>query len=60
MCQSSFGLIVANRAVVLGVLKARDIIDLTVEGERSGAFDAVCRGIRGRTDKGTRIRGRRG
>src|SRR3990172_11516301 len=37
----SFGLIVANRAVVLGVIKARDILDLTVEAERSGVFDAV-------------------
>jgi alkanesulfonate monooxygenase SsuD/methylene tetrahydromethanopterin reductase-like flavin-dependent oxidoreductase (luciferase family) len=37
----SFGLILANRAVVLGVVKARDLVDLTVEAERSGAFDAV-------------------
>ena len=37
----SFGLILANRAVVLGVMKARDLVDLTVEAERSGAFDAV-------------------
>lgn len=37
----SFGLILANRAVVLGVVKARDLVDLSVEAERSGAFDAV-------------------
>jgi alkanesulfonate monooxygenase SsuD/methylene tetrahydromethanopterin reductase-like flavin-dependent oxidoreductase (luciferase family) len=37
----SFGLILANRAVVLGVLKVSDLIDLTAEAERSGAFDAV-------------------
>ena len=37
----SFGLILANRAVVLGAVKVRDLTDLTVEAERSGAFDAV-------------------
>ncbi|MEK7716022.1 MAG: LLM class flavin-dependent oxidoreductase [candidate division NC10 bacterium] len=37
----SFGLILANRAVVLGAIQARDLIDLTVEAERSGTFDAV-------------------
>ena len=37
----SFGLILANRAVVLGVVKAADLIDQTVEAERAGAFDAV-------------------
>lgn len=37
----SFGLILANRAVVLGAVKVRDLIDLTVEAERSGAFDTV-------------------
>ena len=37
----SFGLILANRAVVLGALTVRDLVDLTLEGERSGAFDAV-------------------
>ena len=37
----SFGLILANRAVVLGAIQARDLIDLTVDAERSGAFDAV-------------------
>jgi alkanesulfonate monooxygenase SsuD/methylene tetrahydromethanopterin reductase-like flavin-dependent oxidoreductase (luciferase family) len=37
----SFGLILANRAVVLGAVKVRDLLDLTVEAERAGAFDAV-------------------
>ena len=37
----SFGLILANRAVVLGAIQARDLIDLTVDAERSGTFDAV-------------------
>jgi alkanesulfonate monooxygenase SsuD/methylene tetrahydromethanopterin reductase-like flavin-dependent oxidoreductase (luciferase family) len=37
----SFGLILANRAVVLGAVTARDLLDLAVEAERSGVFDAV-------------------
>jgi alkanesulfonate monooxygenase SsuD/methylene tetrahydromethanopterin reductase-like flavin-dependent oxidoreductase (luciferase family) len=37
----SLGLILANRAVVLGALKARDLLDLTVQAERSRVFDAV-------------------
>ena len=37
----SFGLILANRAVVLGALKARDLIQLTTAAEASGAFDTV-------------------
>ena len=37
----SFGLILPNRAVVLGAIQARDLVDLTVEAERSGTFDAV-------------------
>ena len=41
MAHASFGLILANRAVVLGAIKARDLVDLTVEAERSGVFDAV-------------------
>jgi alkanesulfonate monooxygenase SsuD/methylene tetrahydromethanopterin reductase-like flavin-dependent oxidoreductase (luciferase family) len=40
----SFGLTLSNRAVVLGVVKAADLIDLTVEAEASGAFDAVWAG----------------
>ncbi len=38
---ASFGLILANRAVVLGALTARDLLDLAAAGETSGAFDAV-------------------
>jgi alkanesulfonate monooxygenase SsuD/methylene tetrahydromethanopterin reductase-like flavin-dependent oxidoreductase (luciferase family) len=41
MPAQSFGLILANRAVVLGAVKARDLLDLAVEAERSGVFDAV-------------------
>ncbi len=37
----SFGLILANRAVVLGAIAVPDLVDLAVEAERSGAFDAV-------------------
>src|SRR4029450_5925068 len=40
----SFGLILANRAVVLGAVKARDLLDLAVQAERSGVFDAVWGG----------------
>src|SRR5262245_13650413 len=41
MTVPSFGLILANRAVVLGAVTGRDLLGLTVEAERSGAFDAV-------------------
>ena len=44
MGHPSFGLTLSNRAVVLGVVKASDLIDLTVEAEASGAFDAVWAG----------------
>jgi len=37
----SFGLILANRAVVLGAIKAPELLDLAVEAERAGVFDAV-------------------
>ena len=37
----AFGLILANRAVVLGAIQARDLVDLTVDAERSRAFEAV-------------------
>lgn len=37
----SFGLILANRAVVLGAVKASDLLALAVEAERAGAVDAV-------------------
>jgi alkanesulfonate monooxygenase SsuD/methylene tetrahydromethanopterin reductase-like flavin-dependent oxidoreductase (luciferase family) len=39
--KASFGLTLANRAVVLGAIKARDLIDLTVAAEGAGAFDTV-------------------
>src|SRR5437763_9099326 len=38
---NSLGLILANRAVVLGAIKARDLVDITVQAERSRLFDAV-------------------
>jgi alkanesulfonate monooxygenase SsuD/methylene tetrahydromethanopterin reductase-like flavin-dependent oxidoreductase (luciferase family) len=38
------GLILANRAVVLGAVKVPDLVDLTVQAERSGFFDAVWAG----------------
>ncbi|MBI2217731.1 MAG: LLM class flavin-dependent oxidoreductase [Candidatus Rokubacteria bacterium] len=41
MAASSFGLILANRAVVLGAIKARDLIDFAVDAEQSGVFDAA-------------------
>lgn len=41
MPRSPFGLTLTNRAVVLGVVTARDLLDITVEAEASGAFDAV-------------------
>ena len=44
MPRRSFGLIVANRAVVLGAVKVGDLVDLTVQAERSGFFDAVWAG----------------
>jgi alkanesulfonate monooxygenase SsuD/methylene tetrahydromethanopterin reductase-like flavin-dependent oxidoreductase (luciferase family) len=37
----SIGLILANRAVVLGAIKARDLLDLATAAEASPAFDAV-------------------
>jgi alkanesulfonate monooxygenase SsuD/methylene tetrahydromethanopterin reductase-like flavin-dependent oxidoreductase (luciferase family) len=39
--KASFGLTLANRAVVLGVLTARDLLDLTAAAEDAGAFDTV-------------------
>ncbi|MGH7277978.1 MAG: LLM class flavin-dependent oxidoreductase, partial [Candidatus Rokuibacteriota bacterium] len=38
---TSFGLILANRAVVLGAVKAGDLVEQTIAAEASGAFDAV-------------------
>jgi alkanesulfonate monooxygenase SsuD/methylene tetrahydromethanopterin reductase-like flavin-dependent oxidoreductase (luciferase family) len=40
----SLGLILANRAVVLGAVKVADLVDLTVQAEGSGFFDAVWAG----------------
>jgi alkanesulfonate monooxygenase SsuD/methylene tetrahydromethanopterin reductase-like flavin-dependent oxidoreductase (luciferase family) len=37
----TFGLILANRAVVLGAIKARDLLEQTATAEASGVFDAV-------------------
>jgi alkanesulfonate monooxygenase SsuD/methylene tetrahydromethanopterin reductase-like flavin-dependent oxidoreductase (luciferase family) len=37
----SFGLILPNRAVILGAVTARDLIDLTAQGEASGVFDTI-------------------
>jgi alkanesulfonate monooxygenase SsuD/methylene tetrahydromethanopterin reductase-like flavin-dependent oxidoreductase (luciferase family) len=44
VAKPSLGLILPNRAVVLGKVTVRDLIDLTVEAERSGAFDTVWAG----------------
>src|SRR5207249_4794610 len=44
MAKPSFGLILANRAVVLGAVKASDLVELAVEAERSGIFDAAWAG----------------
>lgn len=41
MGRSSFGLILANRAVVLGKVTVRELIDLTVAAEAAGVFDTV-------------------
>jgi len=44
VAKPSFGLILANRAVVLGAVKASDLVDLTVQAERSSFFDTVWAG----------------
>ncbi|HEX7787996.1 MAG TPA: LLM class flavin-dependent oxidoreductase [Methylomirabilota bacterium] len=41
MPRASFGLILANRAVVLGAIPARDLIELSRQAEASGAFDTL-------------------
>src|SRR6185295_14054998 len=41
MAPASFGLILPNRAIVLGSVSVRDLIDLTSAGEGSGAFDTI-------------------
>jgi len=37
----SFGLILPNRAVILGAVTVRDLLDLTAQGEASSAFDTI-------------------
>ncbi len=37
----SFGLILPNRAVILGAITVRDLFDLATQGEASGAFDTI-------------------
>ena len=39
--KASFGLTLANRAVVLGAIPARDLIELSASAEQSGAFDTI-------------------
>jgi alkanesulfonate monooxygenase SsuD/methylene tetrahydromethanopterin reductase-like flavin-dependent oxidoreductase (luciferase family) len=41
MAPPSIGLILPNRAVVLGAVTVRDLLDLTTAAERAGAFDTV-------------------
>jgi alkanesulfonate monooxygenase SsuD/methylene tetrahydromethanopterin reductase-like flavin-dependent oxidoreductase (luciferase family) len=41
MARASFGLILANRAVVLGAIQARDLIELSQQAEASAVFDAL-------------------
>ena len=38
---ASFGLTLANRGVLIGIVKAGDLLELAQEAEASGAFDAV-------------------
>ena len=38
---ASFGLTLANRGVIIGIVKAGDLIELAQEAEAAGAFDAV-------------------
>jgi alkanesulfonate monooxygenase SsuD/methylene tetrahydromethanopterin reductase-like flavin-dependent oxidoreductase (luciferase family) len=38
---ASFGLILPNRAVILGAVTVKDLLDLTEQGEASGVFDAI-------------------
>ena len=39
--RASFGLTLANRGVIIGAVKASDLIHMTEQAEASGAFDAV-------------------
>ncbi|MCH8055640.1 MAG: LLM class flavin-dependent oxidoreductase, partial [Deltaproteobacteria bacterium] len=38
---ASFGLTLANRGVIIGAIKARDLMDITERAEASGAFDTI-------------------
>lgn len=38
---ASFGLTLANRGVIIGAIKARDLLDMAERAEASGVFDAV-------------------
>src|SRR5258705_11008518 len=46
MARATFGLILANRAVVLGAIQARDLIELSQQAGASGAFAALGAGKR--------------
>ena len=39
--QASFGLTLANRGVIIGAVKARDLIDMAERAEAAGVFDAI-------------------
>ncbi len=39
--KNSFGLILANRAVVIGAIKARDLFDISTAAEGAGVFDTL-------------------
>jgi alkanesulfonate monooxygenase SsuD/methylene tetrahydromethanopterin reductase-like flavin-dependent oxidoreductase (luciferase family) len=41
MSTPSFGLILANRAVVIGAIKAQDLFDVSVAAEGAGCFDTL-------------------
>ena len=41
MAPATFGLILANRAVVLGAIQARDLLELSQQAESAGVFDTV-------------------
>ena len=39
--RSSYGLILANRAVVIGAIEAKDLFDISVAAEEAGVFDTL-------------------
>jgi len=41
MSNPSFGLILANRAVVIGAIKSQDLFDVSVAAEQAGCFDTL-------------------